>query len=222
MRHVFYESFQNWSQIYGKIRGGPLIENAQAFLMAAGWGTFELRAAVEGRFGAVTILDPPTLEGDVSYGNQFVEGIAAGLLEAASSNRNRMELVGEKYERDSGILSLHFAEQIPIKIKSKRPTSNSERKMRSRKVQRKINKESESGSNLIGRVPKTSTPVTEEAIEVERIIRSLEKIESAARTSVGEKQERVEENEDGGHLVVKPMASQNASRAILKPIPTKE
>ena len=97
--------FKIGAKIYGKIRGSPLIENAQAFLMSAGWGTFELRSAMEGRFGAVTISDPPTLEGDLAYGNQFVEGLAAGLLEEASSNGNKMMLVGEKYDQNSKTLT---------------------------------------------------------------------------------------------------------------------
>ncbi len=91
--------FKIGSKLYGKITTSPLIDNAQALLMATGWGTFELLSAVEGRSGEVVISEPPTLDGDVHYGNQFVEGIAAGILEAASGTRNRMILVGEKYDR---------------------------------------------------------------------------------------------------------------------------
>jgi hypothetical protein len=95
-----------------KIRNSLLLENVQGFLLACGWGTFELRGEIKGKVGSVTVLDPPTFERDVSYGNQFLEGIASGLLEAISMSRYRMALLGQSYDRTSRILTMHFAEQL--------------------------------------------------------------------------------------------------------------
>ena len=128
--------FKIGAKIYGKVRGGPLLENAQAFLMATGWGKFELRTDMEGRFGEVTILDPPTLGGDVTCGNQFVEGIAAGLLEAASGNRNKMVVVGENYDPYSRTLRLSFTEQIPIKVRANLPASSKIRTSKDEQVEK--------------------------------------------------------------------------------------
>ena len=174
-----------------------MIENAQAFLAAAGWGTFELRSAIEGRLGAVTISDPPTIDGEVPPGNQFVEGIAAGLLEKASRNGNRMQLVGEKYDRYSRTLTLHFAEQIPVKAKHAAPAN----KIRRLPVKKDIPTRP---------AVKAIAPINEEVGEVNRIIRSLEKIESDARTSIGQNGEE-EAKETTGPLVVEPVAAAKTS-----------
>jgi len=155
--------FKIGTTVYGKIRGGVLIENAIGFLAATGWGTFELQAATDGRVGEVTIADPPTLDEDIHFGNQFVEGIAAGLFEAASGIKNRMALVGEKFDPESRILNLHFAEEIPSK-KSKA-----------------LQKELESKET-----PRRSLP--EAVREVDRIIDSLEKIESEAIKEVAKEE----------------------------------
>ena len=72
--------FKIGSKTFGKVRNSILVENLLGFFTAAGWGKFELRTETEGRFGTVTILDPPTLDGNISYGNHFVEGIAGALL----------------------------------------------------------------------------------------------------------------------------------------------
>lgn len=97
-----------------KIRSSLLLENVQGFLLASGWGTFELRGEIWGKVGSVTILDPPTFEHDVSYGNQFLEGIASGLLEAISKSRNRMAFLGQRYDPINRILTLHFGEQLQV------------------------------------------------------------------------------------------------------------
>jgi uncharacterized protein DUF5679 len=190
--------FKIGAKTYGKLRGGPLIENVQAFLMSAGWGMFELRSAMEGRFGAVTISDPPTLEGDLAFGNQFVEGIAAGLLEAASSNWNKMVLVGEKYDQNSRTLSLHFAEEIPTKIRAKRRAPKGGKK------------ESVIGSGPIeeARGTKIAPTVSEGVKEIDRIIRSLEKIESDSKSHIGEQEQQPKE---AGQLIAEPVPARNAS-----------
>lgn len=159
--------FKIGTTVYGRITGGVLIENAVGFLAATGWGTFELQQAIEGRVGEVTIIDPPTLDQDIHYGNQFVEGMAAGLLEAASGIRNRMALVGQKYDPDSRILTMHFAEEIPVK-KSKETLGNLESKQR------------------------PGLPAATEAAvrEVDRIIDSLEKIESEAIKAAGTEEKK--------------------------------
>jgi len=149
--------FKIGSKIYGKIRTSPLIENTQALLMATGWGTFELFGAIEGRSGEVLISSPPTLDEDIQFGNQFVEGIAAGLLEAASGTRNRMVVVGEKYDQSTRNLRLHFAEEIPVRKRAK---------VRALNVQR-------SGTISDG----SSRSITPED-ELDKIIGALEKIES--------------------------------------------
>ena len=189
--------FKIGARYYGKIKGGTLIENAQAFLAAAGWGTFELRSAIEGRLGAVTISDPPTIDGEVPPGNQFVEGISAGLLEKASSSGNRMQLVGEKYDRFSRTLTLHFAEQILTKAKHPAPL----RKIKGRPVKKEIPTQP---------AAKAIAPINEEVGEVNRIIRSLEKIESEARTSIGQNGEE-ENKERTGPLVLEPVAAAKTS-----------
>jgi len=182
--------FKIGSRIYGKILVDPLIENVQAFLMATGWGMFELRSAIEGRFGEVTISEPPTVEGDISFGNQFVEGIAAGLLEAASGCRNKMELVGEKFDRDTRILALNFAERIPIKVK------------RSRKSDSSTKKES---TNILPPVASGRA-----VVEVDRIIDSLEKIETDGRASLGENEKEIEVG-GAGQLISKPISAHEDS-----------
>jgi hypothetical protein len=191
--------FKIGAKHYGKVIGGPVIENARAFLMAAGWGIFELRTAMEGRFGSVTISDPPTMDGEVPYGNQFAEGIAAGLLEKAAGNSNRMVLIGQKFDRYNQTLILDFAEQVPAKV-PKRPsfTSPEAKKIVSRRIT-EIPKRAE---------PKAISHAGEDIIEVDRIIRSLEKIESEARSSIGQKEDRIQKgkNEEPGAMVIEPVS----------------
>jgi hypothetical protein len=196
--------FKIGAKHYGKVRGGPVIENAQAFLMAAGWGIFELRTATEGRFGSVTISDPPTMDGDVPYGNQFAEGIAAGVLEKASGNSNRMVLIGEKYDRYNQTLTLHFSEQIPTKVSKHSPIP-------APNVKKILNKKQPEIAEWA--VPKAISPVTQEVIEVDRIIRSLEKIESDARTSIGQNEDQMEQGKKTtpDPLIVEPIASSKPS-----------
>jgi hypothetical protein len=172
--------FKIGTTVYGRILGGVLIENALGFLAATGWGTFELQNAIDGRLGEVTIVDPPTLDEDIHYGNQFVEGIAAGLLEAASGIRNRMVLVGEKYDPQSRTLTLHFGEEVPIK-KNKTVTSS---ELQSRESER------------------PSLPAATEAAvkEVDRIIDSLERIESEAIKEADSEQK--EEDQVPGPIVI--------------------
>jgi hypothetical protein len=190
--------FKFGAKVYGKIRGGLLIENVQAFFRASGWGTFEIRENMDGRFGTVTILDSPNFERDIdnvfTQGNQFVEGIAAGFLEAVSMTRNKMILIGEKYDRPGRALTLHFVEQIPFKTKNaKLPTyvaTRRVRKQQSAKIRKKSRKPSEiQVDSSIEKSTETEPYVGQQVMEVDRIIRSLEKIEPNAQGSTREKQE---------------------------------
>ncbi len=156
------------AKYYARIRSGPVIENTRSFLTAAGWGIFELRTGMEDRFGSVTILDPPTMDGEISYGNQFTEGIAAGLLEKAAGSSNRMVLIGETFDQNNQTLRLHFAEKIRVTPPKRAAVLN-----------RKVNRGREISSHSETRA---ISPVSE-VLEVDRIIRSLEKIEADARTS---------------------------------------
>lgn len=183
----FTKVFRIGPRIYCKIKGGALIENAQAYLMAAGWGTFELRSAIEERLGEVVIADPPTLEGDVLFGNQFVEGIAAGLLEAASDSNNKMALVGENYDRSRRTLTLHFAEEIHVGA----------RKVKRRTISKK-KKEEATTSNPRSIVERAAIG------EVDRIIHSLEKVESDARVSIGQLNDEMKGN-DEKEVTVEPV-----------------
>jgi hypothetical protein len=98
-----------------KIRESLILENVQGFLLASGWGTFEVRTAPEGKSANITVLDPPTFEGDFAYGNQFLEGMGAGLLEAldeTKGNKNvKMVLVGERYSPKRRMLNLYFTQE---------------------------------------------------------------------------------------------------------------
>ncbi len=156
----------------GAVRNSPLIENMQGFLMAAGWGTFELRSEIEGRSGEVTILDPPTFEGDLMYGNQFVEGIAAGFLEKIIGTNNKMRLVGEKYLSKRRILRLHFAQEVPVIETAVVPKAITEERRLRKRTPRFTQKSEETER------PDQSPNVVNE--EVERIIQSLEEIEASA------------------------------------------
>ena len=138
------------------------------------------------------------------YGNQFAEGIAAGLLEKASGNSNRMVLIGEKYDRYNQTLTLHFSEQIPTKVSKHSPIPASNVKKILNKKQPEIAERA---------VPEAISPVTQEVIEVDRIIRSLEKIESDARTSIGQNEDQVEQGKKPAPdpLIVEPIASSKPS-----------
>lgn len=101
-----------------KIRENILLENVQGFLLASGWGTFEIRTGSDGKSASITILDPPTFEDDIAFGNQFLEGIGAGLLEAldeTQGNKNvKMVLVGQRYSSKRRMLNLSFAQETQI------------------------------------------------------------------------------------------------------------
>ena len=178
------------AKYYGKIRSGPVIENARAFLMAAGWGIFELRTGMEGRFGSVTISDPPTINGEIPCGNQFAEGIAAGLLEKATGSSNRMVLIGESYDEYNQTLSLRFAEKIPSATPKRVALPRS--KMH-RVPEFPLRSESQ------------TTPPVAEVLEVERIIRSLQKIEADAR--IAARKDDHENESEPEQLVVEPVTS---------------
>lgn len=157
--------FKIGAKVYGKIRGGALVENTVGFLMATGWGAFEIRSDVEGRCGEVTISSPPSEGGNILYGNQFVEGMAAGLLEAAGGIRNRMDLVGQQYDVGKQTLRLRFAEEVP---------STREPEVEKRPSRRSL---------------------TAAEVEVDRIIGSLEKIESEAMKAAKEQPPEVSSDE---------------------------
>ena len=169
----------------GKILSNPLIDNMQGFLIASGLGTFELRKQAEGRRGTVTILNPPTVkndgEDDISYGNQFLEGIAAGFLESIFGSINEMRLVGERYVSSKKMLDLHFAEYVPVVTKKTPPKPIEVRK----RIKRKIKVKREIQLPQIEQISSLTAP--EEYQEVERIIHSLEQIEAQAKESVLDK-----------------------------------
>src|SRR5487761_116792 len=149
---------------FNAMKTGSLIANTQGFLLSAGWGTFQLRTKIKGKKGSITILDPPTLDGGISYGNQFLEGIAAGFLEAIYGTNNEMKLIGENYDPQSRILSLRFAESIPVRTKQARSKIKVSRK------NKKIIRKEESKDN-----PTPSSSL--ESIEVDKIVQSLKMIE---------------------------------------------
>lgn len=169
---MFKMGFRAFNTIGAKL----LIENLQGFLLAAGWGTFELRSEIKGRQGNVTVLDPPTLDSDVSYGNQFVEGIAAGFLEAITGTNNEVKLVGEKYDPQRRILSLRFTELVPVPPKLTSSKKKQTMKTKRRKYERRTPKQESKDSPI----PADNL----EADEVERIIQSLKKIESESREPI--------------------------------------
>jgi predicted amino acid-binding ACT domain protein len=172
----------------------PLIENMQGFLSAAGWGAFELRTAIseEERASSVTILDPPTFEGDIASGNQFLQGIAAGFLETILGVRNEMRLIGEKYRTERRILSLEFAEGIPSIEKEIHPL----RVVHKQKVERKrirstrfADRRRRQHRRYARRIEANQQQEQEVENEVQKIIRSLEEIEAANQsTTTTEKQ----------------------------------
>jgi Domain of unknown function (DUF5679) len=179
------------------IRNSPLIENMQGFLMAAGWGTFELRSEIAGRSGEVSILDPPTFEGDIIYGNQFLEGVAAGFLEKITGTNNKMKLVGEKYYSKRRVLSLHFAQEVPIVEPVSHPKEVRERKRLSQRS--------------VTMLPETTAvnPTQDSKVldqEVERIIQSLEEIEASSIQPASQKFAR---NEEPKEIVVQKESVQN-------------
>ena len=153
--------FRIGSTIFAEIKLNPVIENAQAYLQAAGWGYFQLRSEVQGRYGEVAIIDPPTLSDNISTGNKFVQGIAGGLLEIASGCKNEMVFVGEDYDSSSKLLRLHFAERITVK----------------RRASRRLGSINKKGSSNDSEVEGTN-PIPGAMSEVDRLINALEKIES--------------------------------------------
>jgi hypothetical protein len=164
-----------------KILSSPLIENMQGFLIASGLGTFELRRETEGRAGSVTILDPPTLDEDISQGNQFVEGVAAGFLEAILGARNEMRLVGQKYLSKNKVLELHFAEYVPALVAKEIPPKPIE-------VKKRVTRKSTRSEIQVPQIEQISSlPSPEEYQEVDRIIHSLEQIEAQTKESMLEK-----------------------------------
>jgi Domain of unknown function (DUF5679) len=178
--------FKIGARIYGKIRGGALIENTIGFLMTTGWGFFEIRSSLEGRSAEVSISDPPVLDGEINYGNQFVEGMAAGLLEVAAGIGNRMALVGQQYDSQANTLCLRFAEKIP-----------------------RIKPAGVSGVKRIGENPDRKSITQAASAEVDRIINSLEKIESEAMKAAKEsdvgltgREETEEEETTPGPIII--------------------
>ncbi len=160
-----------------QVLSSPLIENMQGFLSAAGWGLFELRSEILGKSGEVTILDPPTFEGEILYGNQFVEGIAAGFLEKIVGTHNQMKLVGEKYYSKRRMLVLHYAQEVTIIQAPQTPKLAKEKKHH---APRRIKPKEELAQ--IELVEASPSPTSKAAVanEVERIIQSLEEIEETS------------------------------------------
>jgi hypothetical protein len=189
-----------------RIRNSMLLENMQGFLRASGWGEFEIRSEIRGKFGTVTILDPPTFEREISYGNQFLEGIAAGLLESMSRSRNGMELLGEKYEPGSRVLSLYFAEQgqpiqhprtsEPSQIKVTDPKiKKSKQRLRQRREEkvetpREVEPVQVSSAETQSSSENQGNVAEEQKMEVEDIIQSLNEIAEQAKKAVPDPMEQ--------------------------------
>jgi hypothetical protein len=178
----------------GRVLSSPLIENMQGFLLASGLGTFELRSEAEKRKASVTILNPPTNgkdqggdydDDDIVFGNQFLEGIAAGFLESILGINNEMKLIGEKYNQSKKMLELHFAQYRPV-IESKHVHPTKSLISATLDMIKKKRKKKKVPLPQIEEI--TSEPSAQEYMEVERIIHSLEQIEAQAREVISEKQ----------------------------------
>ena len=83
-------------------------ENVKDYLKASGWGSVAWES--ETSFERVTIVDPPIYSGKAT-GNYFVQGIAAGLIEAFK--KKKFAIAEEVYNQDTRSLVIMLSEIRP-------------------------------------------------------------------------------------------------------------
>lgn len=89
-----------------------LIENAKAFLRATGWGAFNFD--IRNRIGRVTVVYPPTFNGEVVSGVDFIDGIAEAICELLNGG-TRMAVYRETYDKFNLTLSLNLVEKEMVR-----------------------------------------------------------------------------------------------------------
>jgi hypothetical protein len=144
-----------------------LLENSIALLRAMGWGAFHFE--IENRIGKVTVVYPPTFNGEVVSGVDFIDGIAEAIIELLNGG-TRMAVYRETYDKFNRTLTLNLVEKEMVK------------KLKAKVVQHKTERR--------------RLELTKEKMalrELDTVIGSLEKMEKvAAKISP---MEEIEENE---------------------------
>lgn len=101
-------------EILGELRNSlqdnsneALLENAKALLRAMGWGAFNFE--IQNRIGKVTVIYPPTFNGEVVSGVDFIDGIAEVIIKLLNSG-TRMTVYRETYDKFDRTLTLDLVE----------------------------------------------------------------------------------------------------------------
>jgi hypothetical protein len=102
--------------------GDYVLENAGAFLQAAGWGRVTFSKRDSSGIYKVIISDPPSdAEGDKATGNWFLQGMVGGILESFLSNETKLSLVNEGYDDEKRNLSFFYMSKAEIKALAREP-----------------------------------------------------------------------------------------------------
>ncbi|HKW04529.1 MAG TPA: hypothetical protein VJN71_04445 [Nitrososphaerales archaeon] len=103
-----------------------LIQNMKAFLRATGWGGFSME--MQNRIGRVTVVYPPTFNGEVVSGVDFIDGIAEVVCELTNGG-TRMAVYRETYDKFNLTLTLNLVEKAMVqKLKERKLEEKMERK----------------------------------------------------------------------------------------------
>ncbi len=103
-----------------------LLENAKALLRAMGWGAFNFD--IQNRIGKVTVIYPPTFNGEVVSGVDFIDGISEVIIELLNGG-TRMAVYRETYDKFNRTLTLNLVEKEVVKrLKQKVGEHKTERK----------------------------------------------------------------------------------------------
>src|SRR5487761_860043 len=89
-----------------------LIDNVKAFLRATGWGSVNFE--IQNRIGQETVVYPPTFNGEVVSGVDFIDGIAEAICELLNGG-TRMAVYRETYDKFNLTLSLNLVEKEMVR-----------------------------------------------------------------------------------------------------------
>lgn len=112
---------QQQKEVEGVEEENYVLQNAKAFLRAAGWGTMSYSKMEGSDTYRVTIWDPPTdAEGEIVLGNYFLQGMIAGIIEPFVNGKEggeeepatqqvvKLSMMKESYDNESRTLTLYY------------------------------------------------------------------------------------------------------------------
>ncbi len=134
-----------------------LIENVKAFLRATGWGGFNFE--IQNRIGRVTVVYPPTFNGEVVSGVDFIDGIAEVVCELINGG-TKMAVYRETYDKFNLTLNLNLVEKEMVRKLKRNAAQTTQRKRLQLKREKNALNELDSVINSLEKMEKVASKIS--------------------------------------------------------------